>query len=78
MQLILILKNHYLDIFVGIITLRVKIDPFYIRKDLQACMQKNFSVFREGNAMSLGLLELKDIRERLLNSYLKDRSFFNI
>lgn len=49
-------------------------DPFYIRKDLQACMQKNFSVFREGNAMSLGLLELKDIRERLLNSYLKDRS----
>ncbi|MCE1787199.1 FAD-binding protein, partial [Enterobacter hormaechei] len=27
-------------------------DPVKIRKDLQACMQNNFSVFREGDAMA--------------------------
>lgn len=40
-------------------------DPVQIRKDLQSCMQHNFSVFREGDAMAKGLEELKVIRERL-------------
>jgi len=49
-------------------------DPVIIRKDLQYCMQNNFSVFREGGAMMEGLSELKDIRERLKNARLDDNS----
>ena len=49
-------------------------DPVQIRKDLQQCMQNNFSVFREGDAMAKGLEELKAIRERLKNAYLADKS----
>ncbi len=45
-----------------------------IRKDLQACMQHNFSVFREGDAMAEGLEQLKVIRERLKNARLDDTS----
>lgn len=40
-------------------------DPVAIRKALQECMQHNFSVFREGDAMAKGLEQLKVIRERL-------------
>lgn len=49
-------------------------DPVQIRKDLQRCMQNNFSVFREGDAMAEGLAELKLIRERLKNARLDDTS----
>ena len=49
-------------------------DPVQIRKDLQSCMQHNFSVFREGDAMAKGLEELKVIRERLKNARLDDTS----
>lgn len=49
-------------------------DPVQIKKDLQKCMQLNFSVFREGEAMKEGLAELKDIRERLKNARLDDTS----
>eukprot|EP00095_Tigriopus_kingsejongensis_P009305 maker-scaffold10495_size2187-snap-gene-0.0 protein:Tk09305 transcript:maker-scaffold10495_size2187-snap-gene-0.0-mRNA-1 annotation:"succinate dehydrogenase flavoprotein subunit" len=49
-------------------------DPAVIRKDLQQCMQNNFSVFREGQAMADGLEELKVIRERLKNAHLSDKS----
>ncbi len=45
-----------------------------IRKALQACMQNNFSVFREGDAMAKGLAELKEIRERLRHARLDDTS----
>lgn len=48
--------------------------PEQIRKDLQQCMQLNFSVFREGEAMAQGLEELKAIRERLKNARLDDKS----
>jgi len=48
--------------------------PEQIRKDLQQCMQLNFSVFREGEAMAEGLEELKRIRHRLKNAYLDDKS----
>ncbi|CAB0150246.1 Succinate dehydrogenase flavoprotein subunit [Pseudidiomarina piscicola] len=49
-------------------------DPVQIKKDLQNCMQLNFSVFREGEAMKEGLAELKEIRERLKNARLDDTS----
>ncbi|REL27359.1 succinate dehydrogenase flavoprotein subunit [Thalassotalea euphylliae] len=49
-------------------------DPVQIRKDLQQCMQMNFSVFREGEAMAEGMKELTEIRERLKNSHLADKS----
>ncbi len=49
-------------------------DPAQIKKDLQTCMQLNFSVFREGVAMAEGLAELKVIRERLQYARLDDKS----
>ncbi|GAC18016.1 succinate dehydrogenase flavoprotein subunit [Paraglaciecola arctica] len=49
-------------------------DPVQIKKDLQQCMQLNFSVFREGDSMASGLKELGDIRERLENARLDDKS----
>ncbi len=49
-------------------------DPVQIKKDLQQCMQLNFSVFREGAAMAEGLAELKEIRERLKYARLDDKS----
>ncbi|WP_035482103.1 succinate dehydrogenase flavoprotein subunit [Gallaecimonas xiamenensis] len=49
-------------------------DPVQIKKDLQNCMQRNFSVFREGDAMAEGLEELKVIRERVKNARLDDTS----
>ncbi|MBU2882155.1 succinate dehydrogenase flavoprotein subunit [Psychrosphaera sp. B3R10] len=49
-------------------------DPVQIKKDLQRCMQLNFSVFREGQAMAEGLAELKEIRERLKHAKLSDNS----
>jgi len=48
--------------------------PEQIRKDLQQCMQLNFSVFREGDSMATGLAELKEIRERLKHARLDDKS----
>ncbi len=49
-------------------------DPVQIKKDMQECMQLNFSVFREGDAMAEGLKELSEIRERLKNARLDDKS----
>lgn len=49
-------------------------DPVQIKKDLQQCMQLNFSVFREGDNMDKGLRELKEIRERLQHARLDDTS----
>lgn len=49
-------------------------DPVQIKKDLQECMQLNFSVFREGDAMAEGLKQLKEIRERLKTARLDDKS----
>ncbi|WDE07050.1 succinate dehydrogenase flavoprotein subunit [Thalassomonas viridans] len=49
-------------------------DPVQIRKDLQQCMQLNFSVFREGEAMAQGMKELTEIRERLKHARLDDKS----
>ncbi|UVK78949.1 MAG: succinate:quinone oxidoreductase, FAD binding protein [Sodalis sp. Ffu] len=49
-------------------------NPVEIRKALQSCMQRNFSVFREGDAMAKGLAELKEMRERLHYACLGDTS----
>ncbi len=49
-------------------------DPVQIKKDLQNCMQLNFSVFRDGEAMAEGLNELREIRERLKHARLDDTS----
>jgi succinate dehydrogenase / fumarate reductase flavoprotein subunit len=49
-------------------------DPVQIKKDMQQCMQLNFSVFREGDSMAEGLKELKEIRERLQHARLDDKS----
>ncbi|MBO1255515.1 succinate dehydrogenase flavoprotein subunit [Alteromonas sp. 5E99-2] len=49
-------------------------DPIQIKKDLQECMQLNFSVFREGESMAQGLKELGVIRERLQSARLDDKS----
>ena len=49
-------------------------DPVQIKKDLQQCMQLNFSVFREGKTMAEGLEQLKVIRERLKFARLDDKS----
>ncbi|WP_133470465.1 succinate dehydrogenase flavoprotein subunit [Paraglaciecola marina] len=49
-------------------------DPVQIKKDLQQCMQLNFSVFREGDAMATGLKELGEIRDRLQHARLDDKS----
>lgn len=49
-------------------------NPILIRKDLQSCMQKNFSVFRKGQDMLIGLKEIKDIRNRLNYAVLEDKS----
>ncbi|MEI6897683.1 MAG: succinate dehydrogenase flavoprotein subunit [Psychromonas sp.] len=48
--------------------------PNQLRKDLQQCMQNNFSVFRDGPAMAEGLAQLKILRERLANAKLGDKS----
>lgn len=49
-------------------------DPVQIKKDMQECMQLNFSVFREGEAMAEGLKQLGEIRERLQHARLDDKS----
>ncbi|AKC59898.1 succinate dehydrogenase flavoprotein subunit [Blochmannia endosymbiont of Polyrhachis (Hedomyrma) turneri] len=48
--------------------------PNEIKKALQSCMQKYFSVFREKNTMMQGLQELQNIRERLKYASLNDSS----
>ncbi|RBW47374.1 succinate dehydrogenase flavoprotein subunit [Psychromonas sp. B3M02] len=48
--------------------------PNEIRKDLKECMQNNFGVFRDGPAMAEGLAELENIRKRLKNAKLSDKS----
>lgn len=54
-------------------------NPIVIRKELQKCMQKYFSVFRKQETMQQGLCQLKELRERLLHAKLDDHSNqFNI
>ena len=45
-----------------------------VKKQLQTCMQSYFGVFRRGEFMEKGVKELKEIREKSENLYLKDKS----
>lgn len=45
-----------------------------VRADLQKTMQLYFGVFRDGEAMQTGLQKLAEIRQRVENLYLEDKS----
>ena len=45
-----------------------------VKKELQQCMQNYFGVFRRGEYMKKGLDELQDIREKVNQLHLKDKS----
>jgi succinate dehydrogenase / fumarate reductase flavoprotein subunit len=45
-----------------------------VRKALQTCMQNNFGVFRSEEYMKKGVAELAEIRERVSNLHLPDKS----
>jgi succinate dehydrogenase / fumarate reductase flavoprotein subunit len=45
-----------------------------VRKDLQSCMQLHFGVFRSGDSMQDGMKKLVDIRARVENLHLQDKS----
>jgi succinate dehydrogenase / fumarate reductase flavoprotein subunit len=45
-----------------------------LRKELQSTMQLYFGVFRDGASMQKGLGLLKEIRERIANVHLEDKS----
>lgn len=45
-----------------------------LRKELQGIMQNHFGVFRKGDFMQEGIEKLKDLRERIANVHLEDKS----
>lgn len=45
-----------------------------LRKELQSCMQNNFGVFRTGEYMKKGIAELEQMRERIENVKITDKS----
>jgi succinate dehydrogenase / fumarate reductase flavoprotein subunit len=45
-----------------------------VKKELQQCMQNYFGVFRRGEYMKKGLNELQEIREKVDQLHLKDKS----
>jgi succinate dehydrogenase / fumarate reductase flavoprotein subunit len=49
-------------------------DPVTIRKEMQQIMQNNFGVFRTGELMQKGMIELEEVSERLQNALLSDKS----
>ena len=49
-------------------------DPADVKKELQECMQNYFGVFRRGEFMKKGLDQLNDLKEKVENLHLKDKS----
>ncbi len=49
-------------------------DVAKLRKELQTNMQNNFGVFRKGDLMVEGVKKLAELRERIANTYLEDKS----
>lgn len=49
-------------------------NPTVLRKELQDIMQLYFGVFREGKSMRIGLKKLNDIKERIENIHMQDKS----
>lgn len=45
-----------------------------LRKELQGVMQNHFGVFRKGDLMQEGVTKLSDLRERIANTHLEDKS----
>ncbi|REC95855.1 succinate dehydrogenase flavoprotein subunit [Kushneria indalinina] len=45
-----------------------------LKRDLQTIMQNNFGVFRKEDNMQEGVKKLKDLRERIANAWLPDKS----
>jgi succinate dehydrogenase / fumarate reductase flavoprotein subunit len=45
-----------------------------VKRELQECMQNYFGVFRRGDFMEKGLTELSEIRNKVENLHLKDKS----
>ena len=45
-----------------------------VNRELQSVMQNYFGVFRRGDYMEKGVAALSDIREKISNLYLKDKS----
>jgi succinate dehydrogenase / fumarate reductase flavoprotein subunit len=45
-----------------------------LRKELQNVMQNHFGVFRRGDFMAAGIEKLKDLRERIENVYVADKT----
>jgi len=48
--------------------------PTELKKELQACMQLNFGVFRKEGPMQEGIKKLEELRERIGKAYLQDKS----
>ena len=48
--------------------------PTELKKELQACMQLNFGVFRKEGPMQEGIKKLEELRERISNAHLQDKS----
>ena len=49
-------------------------DTADVKKELQECMQNYFGVFRRGEFMKQGLDQLKDLKEKVDNLHLTDKS----
>ena len=49
-------------------------DTADVKRELQECMQNYFGVFRRGEFMEKGLEQLNELREKVGNLYLKDKS----
>ncbi len=49
-------------------------DPVEIRKEMQQIMQNHFGVFRTGELMEKGMVELEKVAERLKSAVLSDKS----
>lgn len=45
-----------------------------LRKELQQCMQNHFGVFRKGDLMAEGVQKLADLRGRIAEGYMDDKS----
>ena len=45
-----------------------------LRKELQSVMQNHFGVFRKGDLMAEGVAKLADLRKRIANAHLEDKS----
>ncbi len=48
--------------------------PTELKKELQACMQLNFGEFRKEGPMQEGIKKLEELRERIGNAHLQDKS----